>query len=422
MSFQEKNEILHCEDVSLETIAADVGTPAYVYSAAHIRSQYEALSGAMKAALPADRQPLICYACKANSNIAVLTLLKNLGSAIETVSEGEMRRALKAGFAPAHIVSEGVGKTAEEIKLGLETGIHQFNIESLGELALINEIAGSLGKTAPVVFRLNPDIAGGGFEKISTGQKHNKFGLSLDVVKQGYEAAKNMDNVEALGIFTHIGSQVWQNDVFEALFKTLAEVTTDLRSAGHTVARIDIGGGFPIQYKDEQLLNLDTYAGLVRDIILPLETEIVLEPGRFLVGNAGILLSHVLYEKESHGRNFLIIDAGMNDLVRPAMYDAYHDIEPVAKRDAPAKTYDIAGPICESSDMFATEREIPAMSQGDLIAIRSAGAYGAVMSSNYNTHTLPAEVLVDGDKYAVIRERQTLDEIIARDKVPDWLT
>ncbi len=375
----------------------------------------------MAAALPADRQPLICYACKANSALAVLTLLKNLGSAIETVSEGELRRALKAGFSPDNIVCEGVGKSAAEIKLGLEAGIHQFNIESLGELALINQIAQSLGKTATVVFRLNPDVAGGGVEKISTGQKHNKFGLSFDLVMAGYEQAKTMNHVEAVGIFTHVGSQVWQTETFEILFKRLAEATTQLRAAGHTVSRIDIGGGFPIQYKDEKLLDLNAYARWVRDIILPLDVEIVLEPGRYLVGNAGVLLSEVLYEKESHGRNFLILDAGMNDLIRPALYEAYHGIEPIANRSTPEKTYDVAGPICETSDMFATDRSLPTMSAGDLLVFKSAGAYGYVMSSNYNTHSLPAEVLVDGDNYTVITPRQDIEELIARDVIPDWL-
>lgn len=419
--FEEKDGILHAEGVSLEMIAQEVGTPTYVYSAASIRSQFEALQSVMADALPADRQPLLCYACKANSNLAILSLLKNLGSSIETVSEGELRRALKVGFDLEKIVCEGVGKSESEIKLGLEAGIHQFNVESLGELELINRIAESLGKTAKVVFRLNPDIRGGGFDKISTGQKHNKFGLSKEKVFEGYNRAKEMSHVEALGLFTHVGSQVWQTEVFEQLFKTLAATTGELRAAGHTVSRIDIGGGFPIQYKDEKLLDLKAYAKWVNDIIVPLDVEIILEPGRYMVGNAGVLLSRVLYEKESHERNFLILDAGMNDLIRPALYDAYHGIEPVSNRRAPAKTYDIAGPICESSDVFAAERSIPAMQPGELIAIKSAGAYGFVMASNYNTHSLPAEVIVDGNKYAVIRKRQSLDDIIDGDIIPDWL-
>ncbi len=421
IGFEEKNSALHAENISLERIAREFGTPTYVYSTASIKAQYDALSGAMKRALPADRQPMICYACKANSSLAVLALLKNLGSAIETVSEGELRRALKAGFAPEHIVCEGVGKSATEIRLGLEAGVHQFNVESLGELALINEMAGSLDKTANIVFRLNPDVKGGGFDKISTGQKHNKFGLSADHVMEGYRLAADMTHVQALGIFTHVGSQVFQTETFELLFKKVAEVTKNLRAAGHTVSRIDIGGGFPIQYKDEELLDLDKYAAWVRDIIVPLDTEIILEPGRYLVGNAAVLLSRVLYEKESHGRNFLILDAGMNALLRPAMYDAYHAIEPVTNRDAPAKTYDIAGPICESSDIFAKERSIPAMGAGDLIAFKSAGAYGFVMASNYNTTPLPAEVLVDGDQYALIRPRQDIEEVIGQDIIPGWL-
>ncbi len=421
IGYYDSGGVLHADGVSLADLAAEYGTPLYVYSASHIRAQYAALSGAMQKALPKDRQPMICYACKANSSLAVLALLKSLGSAIETVSEGELRRALKAGFDPRQVVCEGVGKSAAEIRLGLEVGVHQFNVESLGELAIINDIAASLGKTADVAFRLNPDVKGGGFDKISTGQKHNKFGLSEDKVHEGYKMAEAMKNVRPLGIFTHVGSQVFQNETFEILFKKIAEVTGKLRAAGHTVSRIDIGGGFPIQYKDEQLLDLDTYAAWVRDIILPLDTEILLEPGRYMVGNAGVLLSRVLYEKQSHGRNFLILDAGMNTLVRPAMYGAYHVIEPLENRAAPHKIYDVAGPICETSDIFAKDRELPEMHAGDVLAFRSAGAYGFVMASNYNTHPLPAEVMVENGKSYVIRHSQSYEALFEKEVIPDWL-
>jgi diaminopimelate decarboxylase len=420
-AFNEKDGVLNVDQVSLAGIAREFGTPTYVYSASSIRDQYEKLSGALKKALPADRQPLICYACKANSHIAILSLLKSLGSSIEVVSEGELIRALKAGFDPQKIVSEGVGKSKAGITAALSANIHQFNVESLGELELIDQLAGEMGKVANVVFRLNPDIVGGGHDKISTGRKSDKFGMVLNYVQQGFEKAKSLKNVKAIGIFVHMGSQISKAENFEALFKKVAGVVGELRTQGHTIERLDIGGGFPIVYKDEQLLDLDVYAGLVRDIIAPLDTEIILEPGRYLVGNAGVLLTEVLYVKETDDRTFLIVDAAMNDLMRPALYDSWHGIEAVKNRNAPKKTYDIAGPVCESSDIFARERSLPAMKPGDIAVLKSTGAYGFCMASNYNTRLLPPEILVDGDKVALIRPRQTYDDLIGPEKIPDWL-
>lgn len=419
--FTEKNGVLCADDVPLTRIAAEFGTPAYVYSAGSIRSQYRKLAEAMQKTLPADRQPMLCYACKANSNIAVLSLLKSCGSGLEIVSEGELRRGLKAGFDPARIVSTGVGKQGREIAACLEAGIHQFNVESLPELEHIQKIAAQMDKTARVVFRLNPDVTGGGHHKISTGRKRDKFGLGREFVFKGFEMAKAMSHVEALGLSIHIGSQVFTVEAFRDAFEKLPSIVTDLRAAGHTVSRLDIGGGFPIVYRDEKLLDLEAYAQWVRDIILPLETEIIMEPGRYLVGNGGVLLSEALYIKETQDRSFLVIDAAMNDLIRPTLYDAYHGIEPVENRTRVRRTYDVVGPICETGDTFSTDRELPEVRPGELVAVKSAGAYGLCMASNYNTRPMPPEILVDGDRYALIRPRQTYEDLIGPEKIPEWL-
>ncbi len=421
MSFKEKNETLSAEDVSFAAIAKKVGTPTYVYSAAHIRGQFTQLQSAMKKALPKNRQPLLCYACKANSNVAILALLNQIGSGLEIVSEGELKRGLKAGFDPKKIVSTGVGKQRSEIEACLEAGIRQFNVESLPELEFINKIAGEMKKKAPVVFRLNPDVSGGGHSKISTGRKRDKFGLSADGVFRAYTMAQKMKNVEPLGLSVHIGSQVFDVKAFEKAFSKLPGLVKELRKEGFTVARLDIGGGFPIQYNDEKLLDLNAYAEWVRDIIVPLDTEIVMEPGRYLVGNSGVLLTEVLYVKETQDRNFLVLDAAMNDLIRPTLYEAYHAIEPVKNRKNGTKIYDIVGPVCETGDTFGTGRKIPEMHAGELAVIRSAGAYGFSMASNYNTRPLPVEVLVDGKEFAVIRKRQSYDDIIDADIIPGWL-
>jgi diaminopimelate decarboxylase len=419
--FNEKDGQLYADAVALEDVARKFGTPAYVYSASSIRAQYEKLNRAMEKTLPAGKQPLLCYACKANSNVAILSLIRSLGAGLEIVSEGELVRGMKAGFSPEKIVSTGVGKQRSEIEACLAAGIHQFNVESLPELERINQVAGERGVKAPVVFRLNPDVKGGGHSKISTGQKHDKFGLSAKDVTEGYKMAKGMDNVTALGLSMHIGSQVFTVESFKKAFDKFPALVKDLRAQGFTVSRLDIGGGFPIQYNEEKLLDLDAYATWVRDIILPLEAEIIMEPGRYLVGNAGVLLSEVLYIKENAERSFLVLDAAMNDLIRPTLYEAYHGIEPVKNRNAAKKVYDVCGPVCESSDFFAKDREIPTMKQGDLAVIRSAGAYGAAMGSNYNTRPLLPEILVDGDKIELIRKRQGYDDILAGEAIPAWL-
>ena len=419
--FHEQNGVLCLDSVPLSDIAKKYGTPAYVYSARVIRDQYDALAGALQKTLPANRQPLLCYACKANSNLGILKLLQSLGSSIEVVSGGELKRALKAGFAPEKIVMEGVGKTEEEILAGLRARVHQFNIESFGELDLINRLAGQEKQLADVVFRLNPDVGGAAYKKISTGSKGDKFGLAPERVLEGFARAQSMEHVRALGIFTHIGSQITETGSFEALFKKIADFVGLLRSKEYEVSRLDIGGGFPIQYQDEDLLDLDSYANALREHILPLDTEIIMEPGRYLVGNAGVLLTKVLYEKESYGEDFLVVDGAMNDLMRPALYGAWHGIEPVANRDAALHPYNIVGPVCESSDVFAKQRNLPEMKPGDLAVIRTAGAYGVCMASNYNTRPLPPEILVDGDKIALIRARQSYEDLLGADIIPDWL-
>ncbi len=421
IGFQEINGVLHADNVALTKIAAEFGTPTYVYSANAIRDQYERLSGAMKKALPADRQPRLCYACKANSNIAVLRILKNIGSGLEIVSEGELKRGLKAGFDADKIVSTGVGKQTSELIAALKAGIHQFNVESLPELEHIQRVATEIDIPASVVFRLNPNVSGGGHHKISTGRTRDKFGLGRESVFKGFEMAAAMSHVNALGLSMHIGSQVFTVGAFKEAFEKLPALVGELRALGHEVSRLDIGGGFPIVYKDEKLLDLDKYAQWVRDIILPLNAEIILEPGRYLVGNAGVLLTEVLHVKETQDRNFLIIDAAMNDLIRPTLYDAYHGIEAVENRGAAAATYDVVGPICETGDTFSSGRELTTMYAGDLAVIKSAGAYGFCMASNYNTRPMPAEVLVDGDKVSVIRPRQSYDDIIGTESIPDWL-
>ena len=419
--YEEKNGVLNVDGMPLPDIAKQYGTPTYVYSADVIATQYNALKGAMERALPADRQPKLCYACKANSNVAILSYLRSLGSSLEIVSEGELRRGLKAGFDASEIVSTGVGKSDSEIKACLEAGIHQFNVESIPELENINKIAGETGIQATVVFRLNPDVSGGGHAKITTGTSRNKFGISEDGIYDAYQMASDMEHVVPKGLSVHIGSQVFTVESFKAAFEKMPAIVEKLRVQKHEVTRLDIGGGFPIIYKDEKLLDLDNYAEWVNDIIVPLNTEIIMEPGRYLVGNAGTLLSEVVYVKETSTRNFLILDSAMNDLIRPTLYEAYHGIEAVENRDAQKVTYDVVGPICESGDTFTTDRELPKMKRGDLAIIKSAGAYGFCMASNYNTRPLVAEILVhDGTAYG-ITPRQTLDDIINREVIPDFL-
>ena len=420
-SYAVKNGVLHCEDVPLTDLAAAVGTPCYVYSSASIKNQYRKLETALQNALPQNQQPLLCYACKANSNLAVLKYLQSLGAGLEIVSEGELYRGLRAGFDPQKIVSTGVGKQKSEIKACLEAGILQINVESKPELEMIQKIASDIDVEATVVFRLNPDVSGGGHHKISTGRARDKFGMSADSVCEAYKMASSMSHINAIGLSMHIGSQVFEVGAFKKAFEKLPALVNNLRDQGYTVSNLDIGGGFPIQYEDEKLLNFDDYAAWVNEIIAPLDTKIIMEPGRYLVGNAGALLSEVLYIKETQDQSFLILDAAMNDLIRPTLYDAYHGICAVNNIEKSPKTYDVVGPVCETGDTFAHGRNLPEREQGDFVAIMSSGAYGACMSSNYNTRPFAPEVMVSGDQFSIIRARQTHDDILHKDIIPDWI-
>ncbi|MBK9584701.1 MAG: diaminopimelate decarboxylase [Alphaproteobacteria bacterium] len=422
-AFHDKKGILHVEDIPLPEIARQVGTPCYVYSAASIRSQYGALKSALEKVFPPERMPVLCYACKANSNIAILRVLQQLGSGLEIVSEGELFRGIEAGFRGDRIISTSFGKNEQEIRACLEADIHQFIIESWVELEQVNHYAAQAAKETAVLFRLNPDISGGGHSKISTGRKEHKFGNTENKIIEMYRRAAGMKYVRPVGISVHIGSQVTTLDSFRPAYEAVASLVKRLRAEKLTVERLDIGGGFPIAYtKNDNLLDLNAFAEWIAEIILPLNTEIQLEPGRYMVGNAGVLLTETLYVKETEDRRFLVLDAAMNDLIRPALYEAHHGIRPVLSRsDRKILPYDVVGPICESGDIFAKQRDIPEVRRGELVVIESAGAYGFSMASNYNSRPLPAEVLVDGSNMAVIRKRQTLHDLTRGETIPEWL-
>ena len=418
--FDYRGGVLHAEDVSLAEIAAAVGTPVYVYSAATLTRHYrvfeEALSG-----LP----HLICYAMKANSNLAVLRLLASLGAGMDVVSGGEYRRAIAAGVPGSRIVFSGVGKTEEEMRLALEGGIRQFNVESEPELHVLSAVAHSMGLRAPIAVRINPDVDARTHAKIATGRAENKFGIPLDRARAVYAEAAALPGIEVIGVDVHIGSQLTELEPFEAAFTKLAELTEVLRADGHDIRRLDLGGGLGIPYvRDNEAPPLPfDYGAVIRRTVGHLGCEIEIEPGRLIAGNAGVLLSRVIYHKEGTGRDFLIVDAAMNDLIRPAMYDAWHEVVPVVQPPAGVDLapIDIVGPVCETGDTFATARPMPPLGAGDLVAFRSAGAYGAVMASEYNSRPLVPEVLVSDDHYAVVRARPSFDEMLSRDTIPEWI-
>ncbi|WP_284165176.1 diaminopimelate decarboxylase [Frigidibacter sp. SD6-1] len=418
--FLYRNGILHAEDVSLPEIAAAVGTPFYVYSTAtlerHFRLFQEALS-------PLDH--LVCFAVKSNGNIAVLKTLARLGAGMDVVSIGEYLRAKAAGVPGDRIVFSGVGKTREEMRMALEGGIRQFNVESEPELRALSEVAKSLGATAPITIRVNPDVDARTHEKIATGKKENKFGIPIERAREVYAEAACLPGIEVVGIDVHIGSQLTELEPFEQAYLKVAELTAVLRADGHEIRRLDLGGGLGIPYtrsNEAPPLPLD-YGALIKRTVGHLGCEVEIEPGRLISGNAGLLVASVIYLKHGEGRDFLILDAAMNDLVRPSMYGAHHDIVPVIE-PAPGvdqQPYDIVGPVCETGDTFARARPLPPVGEGDLVAFRSAGAYGAAMASEYNARPLIPEVLVHGQQFAVIRERPTYDEMINRDRLPAWL-
>ena len=418
--FLYRDGVLHAEEVPLSAIAAAVGTPVYVYSAATLTRHY----GLFDAAL--DWGPhLVCFAMKANSNLAVVKLLGDLGAGADVVSEGEYRRAKAAGIPGERIVFSGVGKTRGEMRVALEGGIRQFNVESEPELLALSEVAAGMGLRAPVAIRVNPDVDAKTHEKIATGRKENKFGIPLSRAREVYALAGRLPGIEVVGVDVHIGSQLTDLAPFEAAYGLVADLTVALRADGHDIRRLDLGGGLGIPYtRSNEVPPLPSdYGAMVRRTVGHLGCEVEIEPGRLIAGNAGVLLSRVIWVKAGEDRTFVILDAAMNDLIRPAMYGAHHDIVPVVEPPAGVAMapVDIVGPVCETGDTFARARPLPPVAEGDLVAFRSAGAYGAVMASEYNARPLVPEVLVRGDHFAVIRARPTYDEMIAKDSLPPWL-
>ncbi|MDC0565248.1 diaminopimelate decarboxylase [Amylibacter sp.] len=415
-----RNGILHAEDVAITEIAAAVGTPFYVYSQAtltrHFRVFDEALNG---------MNHLICYAMKANSNIAILKILGDLGAGMDVVSGGEYLRAKAAGISGDKIVFSGVGKTREEMALAIKNGIRQFNVESEAELKVLNEVALSLGAIAPITLRVNPDVDAKTHAKIATGKSENKFGIPISKAQEVYSIAASMEAIDVVGIDVHIGSQLTDLEPFRLAYKKVAELTKVLRQDGHNIRRLDLGGGLGIPYESSnQSPPLpEDYAKVIHETVGDLDCEIEIEPGRLLTGNAGLMVSSVIYNKSGEGRDFMIVDAAMNDLIRPALYEAYHEIIPVIESTENSETqdYDIVGPVCETGDTFANKRALTPVADGEMVAFRSAGAYGAVMASEYNTRPLIPEILVHGDQFSIIRDRPSIETIIKRDIIPDWL-
>lgn len=412
--------VLHAEQVAIPDIAAQVGTPFYCYSAATLTRHYQLFTAALS-----PMPHLVCFAIKSLSNIAVLKLLGDLGAGMDVVSGGEYRRARAAGVPGDRIVFSGVGKTRDEMRLALTQGIRQFNVESEPELRALSEVASSLGVQAPITLRVNPDVDAKTHAKIATGKSENKFGIPISRAREVYAQAATLPGLQVVGIDVHIGSQLTDLAPFEAAFTKVRELALQLRADGHEIRRLDLGGGLGIPYtrtNDTPPLPTD-YGAMIHRVLGDLGCEIEIEPGRLISGNSGILVSQVVYVKNGEDRDFLILDAAMNDLVRPSMYDAHHDIIPVVEPEAgdPTQPFDVVGPVCETGDTFAKGRELALLAEGDLVAFRSAGAYGAVMSSEYNTRPLIPEVLVKGDHFAVIRARPTFDEMLSRDTIPEWL-
>ncbi|MEM7004335.1 MAG: diaminopimelate decarboxylase [Pseudomonadota bacterium] len=417
--FHYRNGTLHCEDVDLAAIAETVGSPVYVYSTATLRRHAQVIAGVFD-----GLDCLIAYSVKANGNIGVLGTLAAEGYGADVVSAGELRRAQTAGIPAERIVFSGVGKTRDEMRFALKEGIHQFNVESAAELEVLSEVGEAVGKQAPVALRMNPDVAAGGHPNISTGKQGDKFGVPWGQAEGLYARIKELPGVKAVGVDVHIGSQIGDLEPMEAAFRKTVGLAEQLRQAGHDITRIDLGGGLGIPYtQGDAPAPPDAYANMIRRVIGDMPVQIILEPGRVIAGNAGILLTKALYHKEAPDRTFLIVDAGMNDLMRPALYSAHHDVLPLAEpsEDGPIQTVDIVGPICESTDKFASARDLPKIEPGAYIAFLSAGAYGAVLSSQYNARPLVPEVLVNGGDYAVIRRRPTFEEMIELERVPDWL-
>ncbi|MEC9432983.1 MAG: diaminopimelate decarboxylase [Pseudomonadota bacterium] len=417
--FLYRDGALHAEDVPVADIAAAVGSPVYIYSTATLERHYRVFDEAL-----AGTEHFIAYAVKANGNLAVLKTLADLGAGMDVVSEGEFRRALAAGVPGNRVVFSGVGKTADELRFALSQNVRQLNVESAEELEVLSGVATSMGVTAPIALRVNPDVDAKTHAKIATGKSENKFGIPISRAREVYARAAALPGIEVVGLDVHIGSQLTDLAPFEAAFGRVAELTETLRADGHAIRRLDLGGGLGIPYRqanEAPPLPFD-YGAVIKRTVGHLGCEIEIEPGRLIAGNAGILVTRVIYRKQGEGRVFLVVDAAMNDLIRPAMYEAWHDIVPVIEPAPGAERaeVDVVGPICETGDTFARARPLPMVGPGELVAFRSAGAYGASMSSEYNGRPLIPEVLVRGDQFAVVRARPSYEEMLARDTIPDW--
>jgi diaminopimelate decarboxylase len=418
--FAYRGGVLHAEAVNLTTLAETVGTPFYCYSSATLIRHYEVFAGAF-----ADVPALVCYAMKANSNQAVVRTLAKLGAGADVVSEGELLRARAAGIPPDKIMFSGVGKTARELALAVDEGILCVNVESEGELELLSAIAAGKDRTAPISIRVNPDVDARTHAKIATGKAENKFGIPISRAREVYAHAAKLPGVKAVGIDMHIGSQITELQPFDDAFALLSDFVHTLRADGHAIGHVDLGGGLGIPYReeDEPPPHPEAYAAMVKRATRDLGCTLIFEPGRLLVGNAGILVTRVLYVKRGEAKDFVVVDAGMNDLIRPTLYDAFHDLRPV-RESRPGErriVADVVGPVCESGDFLALDRDLPQTGPGDLIAVMSAGAYGAVQAGTYNSRPLVPEVLVREAQWALIRPRQTVAELIALDRPPPWL-
>ncbi|MBZ9793685.1 diaminopimelate decarboxylase [Rhizobium sp. 3T7] len=418
--FEYRDGVLYAENVPVPEIAKAVGTPFYCYSTATLERHYRVFAKALS-----DVDAMVCYAMKANSNQAVLKTLGRLGAGIDVVSEGELRRALAAGIPASRIMFSGVGKTPREMDFALEAGIYCFNVESEPELEILNQRAVKAGKKAPVSFRINPDVDAKTHAKISTGKKENKFGISWERARAVYARAATLPGIEVTGIDMHIGSQITELQPFEDAFKLLRELVSTLRADGHDIHHVDVGGGLGIPYRDDNNPppHPEAYAEIVKSQLRELNCKIVTEPGRLIVGNAGILVTEVIYVKDGGEKTFVIVDGAMNDLIRPTLYEAHHEIRPVviSAANAPRIKADVVGPVCETGDFLALDREMAMPKPGDLFAISSAGAYGAVQAGTYNSRLLIPEVLVKGSDFHVVRPRGTYEELIGLDSVPTWL-
>lgn len=418
--FEHRNGRLMAEDVDVAALAEAVGTPFYCYSSATIERHFTVFRDAVAGTGNAD--PLVAYAVKANSNQAVIATLARLGAGADVVSLGEMKRALAAGVPAERIVFSGVGKTAEEMEAAIRAGVYQINLESLPEAETLSEVAASMGRTVPVAFRVNPDVDAGTHAKISTGKAENKFGIPIDTAREAFARTDALPGIEPVGVALHIGSQLTDLAPLERAFTRLGELIADLRAAGFTVSRADLGGGLGVPYAAHTPGPPlpEAYGAMVARVTAGWDVRLTFEPGRVIVGNAGVLVSRVIRVKSGATTDFVIIDAAMNDLLRPSLYDAWHDIDSVEQKPD-RMTATVVGPVCETGDTFAEGREIPAVGAGDLVVFRTAGAYGAAMASTYNSRLLTPEVLVKGDKWALVRPRSTIEDLIAQDRVPNWI-